>query len=120
MLAIRAEHLGELAVVECKGRIVHSDTVFKLRDVVQAQESARVIALDLSEVKAIGGGGLGMLAFLERWARQHNIHLKLFCPSPSVVDGLAQNRSIANFEIASFHEMMRILADNDYRDCVAA
>jgi anti-anti-sigma regulatory factor len=120
MLAIRAEHLGELAVVECKGRIVHSDTVFKLRDVVQAQESARVIALDLSEVKAIGGGGLGMLAFLERWARQHNIHLKLFCPSPSVVDGLAQNRSIANFEIASFHEMMDILAHSDRHYTLAA
>jgi anti-anti-sigma regulatory factor len=107
MLSIQAESLGDLAVVECKGRIVHSDSVFKLREVVQAQGSAHVIALDLSEVKAIGGGGLGMLAYLDRWARQHDISLKLFSPSASVLEGLAQNRSIMNFEIASFHEMMR-------------
>ena len=120
MLAIHVENLNDLAVIECKGRIVHSDSVFKLRDVVQAQATARIIALDLSEIKAISGGGLGMLVFLERWARQHKIRLKLFCPSPSVVEGLAQNRSILNFEIASFHEMMDILAHADSRYSVAA
>jgi len=122
MLSIRAENLNELAVVECKGRIVRSDSVFKLRDVVQAQAHAnpQVIALDLSEVEAIGGGGLGMLAFLERWSREHNIRLKLFCPSKSVLDGLAQNRSLMNFEIASLHEMMIILGDSDNRYSIAA
>jgi len=113
MIRINAENLNDLAVVECKGRIVHSDAVFKMRDVVQAQVRARIIALDLSEVKAIGGAGLGMLVFLARWARQHNIQLKLFSPSPSVLEGLAQNRSIPNFEIATFHEMMEILAQAD-------
>lgn len=120
MLAIRAESLGDLAVVECKGRIVQSDAVFKLRNVVQAQTTAHIIALDLSEIKAIGGAGLGMLAFLERWARQHGIRFKLFCPSRSVVEGLAHNRSIVNFEIASFHEMMDILAHSDNHYSLAA
>jgi anti-anti-sigma regulatory factor len=120
MVAIRAEHLGDLAVVECKGRITNSDSVFKLRDFVQAQAPAQLIALDLSEVEAIGGGGLGMLAFLERWARQRNIRLKLFRPSKPVVDGLAQNRSIQNFEIASFHELMDILARSDTQYSAAA
>ena len=120
MVAIRAENLGDLAVVECKGRIVQSDSVFKLRDVVQAQASAHTIALDLSEVKVIGGGGLGMLAFLERWARQRDIRLKLFCPSPAVLQGLAQNQSLPNFEIASFHEMMEILARSDSHYSLAA
>jgi len=120
MLAIRAENLGELAVVECRGRIVQSDSVFKLRDVVQAQGTAHTIALDLSEIKAIGGGGLGMLVFLERWARQHDIRLKLFCPSASVLEGLAQNRSIMNFEIAIFHDMVDILAHSDHSYGLAA
>ena len=120
MLAIRGENLGDLAVVECKGRIVHSDSVFKLRDVVQAQTTARIIALDLSEVEVIGGGGLGMLAYLERWARQHAIGLKLYCPSPAVLEGLAQNRSLQNFDIAGFHEMMNILADADSHYSLAA
>jgi len=113
MVAIHAENLGDLAVVECKGRIVQSDSVFKLRDVVQAQSDARVIAVDLSEVKAIGGGGLGMLAFLARWAEQHDIRLKLFAPSASVLEGLAQTRSIMKFEIASFREMMNLVAQSE-------
>jgi anti-anti-sigma regulatory factor len=120
MLAIRVENLSDLAIIECKGRIVRSESVFKLRDVVQAQAAASVIALDLSAVEAIGGGGLGMLAFLDRWARDYDIQLKLFNPSRSVVDGLISNRSILNFEIATFHEMMDILAEADSRYSLAA
>lgn len=120
MLAIHVENLNDLAVVECKGRIIHSDAVFKLRDAVQGQATARIIALDLSEVRAIGGGGLGMLAFLERWARQHDIRLKLFSPPSSVLEGLAQNHSILNFEIATFHEMMDILANAERHYSLAA
>jgi anti-anti-sigma regulatory factor len=120
MMVIRSKNLGDLAVVECKGRITRSDSVFKLRDFVQAQAPVRIIALDLSEVEAIGGGGLGMLAFLERWAREHDIQLKLFCPSKAVVEGLVRNHSILNFEIASFHEMMDILAHSDSQYATAA
>jgi anti-anti-sigma regulatory factor len=120
MLAIFVENLTDLAVVECRGRIIRSEEVFKLRDVVLAQADSHIIALDLSEVQAIGGGGLGMLVFLERWAREHDIQFKLFSPSKSVVDGLVLNRSILNFEIATFHEMMGILARCDSRYAIAA
>jgi anti-anti-sigma regulatory factor len=120
MLAIRAENLGDLAVIECKGRILHSDSVFKLRDFVQSQAPVRIIALDLSEVEAIGGGGLGMLAFLERWSREHHIQLKLFSPSQPVLEGLVRNRSILNFEIATFHQMMDILANSASQYAMAA
>jgi hypothetical protein len=65
MFAIHVESLGDLSIIECRGRITRSDSVFRLRDVVQEQ-TANTIALDLSEVEAIGGGGLGILAFLER------------------------------------------------------
>jgi anti-anti-sigma regulatory factor len=120
MLAIRVENLNDLAIIECKGRIVRSDSVFKLRDVVRAQAEARVITLDLSAVEAIGGGGLGMLAFLDRWAHDHDIQLKLFSPSTAIVDGLVHNRSILNFDIATFHEMMDILAQADGQYSLAA
>ena len=120
MLAINAEKLNDLAVVECRGRIVKSDSVFKLRDYVQSQAPAKVIAIDLSAVEEIGGGGLGMLAFLQGWARDRNIRFKLFSPSRAVVKGLAQTRSIVSFEIASFHEMMGMLGDADGRLSSAA
>jgi len=120
MLAMRVENLNDLAIVECRGRIVRSESVFKLRDVVQEQANARIIALDLSAVQAIGGGGLGMLAFLNRWANDHDIQLKLFSPSTPVVDGLVHNRSILNFDIATFHEMMDIFAQADGQYSLAA
>ena len=120
MLAIHVENLGDLAVVECKGRIVRSESVFKLRDVVQAQADARIIAVDLSEVEAMGGGGLGMLVFLGQWARNHDIQFKLFNPSRPVMEGVGHNRSIRNLDVVTFHEMMNILADSDRRYALAA
>ncbi|MFY9646413.1 MAG: STAS domain-containing protein [Terriglobales bacterium] len=117
MLDIRVENLSELTVVECKGRITRDESVFKLRDVVTSQAAGRTLVLDLSEVEAIGGGGLGMLAFLNRWARERDIQFKLFTPSKAVLEGLVNNRSILNFEIAGFHEMMRCyakIADQPY------
>jgi anti-anti-sigma factor len=119
MLAIHVESLPEVAVVECKGRIVNSDSVFKLRDFVMARTDPTVV-LDLSEVKAIGGGGLGMLAFLDHWARKHHVHLKLFSPSEEVVKGLARSGLMGNFEIASFHEMMDMLSEADSQYSAAA
>ena len=120
MVAINVEKFTDLTVVECRGRITHSDSVFKLRDAVQSQDDARVIALDLSEVEAIGGGGLGMLVFLEHWARENGIQLKLFSPSEQVMDALAPYRAIANFEIANIREMIGLLTQYDYPQRLAA
>ena len=68
MLNVTVESIGELAVVECEGRIVKSEAAFKLREAVTSQTDARIVVLELSEVHAIEGGGLGMLVFLRRWA----------------------------------------------------
>lgn len=120
MLAIQVEKFNDLAVVECKGRIVQSDAVFELRDAVLAQATSRTIALDLSEVKAIGGGGLGMLAFLQRWADERKIDLKLFSPSSSVMTELQRTRLLLNVEVATLHEMMSILAEAERSYTMAA
>ena len=119
MLSIHTEHVADAAVVECEGRIVHSEAVFKLRDAVLAQTAARIVVLDLSEVDVIGGGGLGMLAFLQRWAYAHNIRLKLFNPR-SVRDRLEYAGSIPAFEIATVDEMIALLARADDRYALAS
>ncbi len=120
MLSIHIEQVGDMAVVECEGRIVHSEAVFKLRDAVLAQTAARIVVLDLSEVDVIGGGGLGMLVFLQRWAYAHDIRLKLFNPR-SVRDRLEYADSIpAAFEIATVDEMIALLARADDRYAVAS
>jgi anti-anti-sigma regulatory factor len=99
MLNVTVENIGELAVVEREGRIVQREAALKLRQAVTSQSDARIVVLELSEVHAIEGGGLGMLVFLRRWARDHNIRFLLFNPSKSVRSGLKRIRSISEFYI---------------------
>jgi anti-anti-sigma regulatory factor len=99
MLNLTVENIGDLAVVECEGRLVRSEAAFKLRQAVTSQSKARMVVLELSEVYAIEGGGLGMLVFLKQWARDHNIRFMLFNPSKCVRDGLKSVRAISEFYI---------------------
>ena len=113
MLNVTVANIGELAVVGCEGRIIQSEAV-------TSQTDAQIIVLELSEVRAIGGGGLGMLAFLQRWAREHNIRFLLFHPSKAVESQLKDARSIAEFYIASLEEMRALLTYANSRYELAA
>jgi anti-anti-sigma factor len=115
MLSIHVDNIGEMAVVECNGRIVQSEAALKLRQAVNLQGDSRIIVLDLSEVSAIEGGGLGMLVFLQRWAQDRGVQFKLFNPRQSVRDRLRLVNSLRVFDIASLDEMMALLACNDVR-----
>ena len=120
MLNVHIENIGETAVIECEGRIVRSEAAFELRKAINLQSDARIIVLDLSEVTAIEGGGLGMLVFLQRWAHDHDIRLKLFNPRQSVRDRLEHASSMREFEIATLDEMMALIACADSRYAQAA
>lgn len=120
MLDLHIEKIGDLAVVECEGGVVRSEAAFKLREAVTSLRNARVIVLDLSEVRAIEGGGLGMILFLKRWAYDHDIQFKLFNPTRSVRDRLALVNPITELDIATFHEMMALLANAGSRYAEAA
>src|SRR5205809_6727226 len=93
MLDVHIEKIGELVVVECEGRVVQNDAAFTLWEAVTSQRNARIIVLDLSEVRAVEGGDLGMLVFLQRWAHDHDIRFKLFNPTKSCAS--RRNRSSA-------------------------
>ena len=120
MLELHIEEVGDLAVVECEGRVVRSEAAFKLRAAVTSLRDARIIVLDLSAVRAVEGGGLGMLLFLKRWACDHDIQFKLFNPTRSVRDRLALVNSITELDIATFGEMMALLANANSRYAEAA
>jgi anti-anti-sigma regulatory factor len=120
MLSVHIQNIGEMAVVDCEGRIVRSEAAFKLREAVNSQRDARIIVLDLSEVPAIEGGGLGMLVFLQRWAHDQDIRLKLFNPRHSVRDRLEHVSSMREFDFATPDEMMALLARADGRYARAA
>jgi anti-anti-sigma regulatory factor len=120
VLNVTVANIGELALVGCAGRIVQRESVYKLREAVTSQTDARIVVLELSEVRAIGGGGLGMLVFLQRWAREHNIRFLLFHPSKAVEGQLKRARSIAEFYISSSAEMRALLAYANSRYALAA
>ena len=119
MLKINVDNLGDLALVECEGRIVQSDAAFKLREAVTLQGDARTVVLDLSEVNAIEGGGLGMIVFLQRWAQDRHIRFKLFNPCKSVRERLKKS-SMSDFDIPTLDEMMALLVRADHRYAPAA
>ena len=120
MLSIHTENIGEMAVIECEGRIVRSEAAFKLREAVTSQRGARIIVLDLSDVFAIEAEGLGMLVFLQRWAYDHDIRLKLFNPRQSVQDRLDHAKPMREFDIATLDEMTALLVCADSRYALAA
>ena len=99
--------------------MVARESAYKLREAVISQTDARIVVLELSEVRALGGGGFGMLVFLQRWAREHNIRFLLFHPSKPVQSKLENARSIAQFYIASLEEMGALLAYANSRYALA-
>ena len=120
MPGIHIDTVGDMVVVECEGRFVRSEEAFKLRDTVTAQTRARIVVLDLTEMHAIGGGGIGMLVYLQRWAYDRDIRFKLFNPSRSVRDKLEHTNSMSDFEIATLDEMMALLGRADRRYALAS
>lgn len=120
MLSVHIENIGDMAVIECAGRIVQDDAAFKLREAVTLQSDAQIILLDLSEVTAIASGGLGMLVFLQRWAQDRDIRLKLFNPRESVRERLMGASPMRDFDIATLDEMTALLDVADARYSRAA
>jgi anti-anti-sigma factor len=80
-LYIEMEQLGDVAVLQCAGRIVRTEALRVLKDAVTSLSQPRVIVLDLSEVKMLDGAGLGTLVFLHNWTCRNGIQLKLVNPS---------------------------------------
>ena len=112
MMNVIVENIGEgeLAVVTCAGRLTENEAAHKLCEAVTSQTDAHIVVVELSEVSAIGGCGFGALVFVQRWARKHDIRFLLFNPSNSVRSRLERAKSIAEFYIPSFEEMMALLA----------
>jgi anti-anti-sigma regulatory factor len=79
-----------------------------------------IIVLDLSEVSAIEASGLDVLLFLQRWAYDRDIQLKLFNPRMSVRDKLECVSSMPPFDIATLPEVMALMVNSNSRFALAA
>ena len=115
-LRVDLQHSEDVTVLRCAGRIVRGGPVCVLKDAVISQRNARIVILDLSEVKILDGGGLGMLVFLRRWTKENGIQLKLVNPSHIVREMFERTHLTDVFDISSVGDALEILGCQHYRD----
>ncbi len=108
-LLIKSQQSGDVAVLQCAGRIVRGEPVRSLKYAVTILHQPRVVVLDLTEVEMLDGGGLGMLVFLHRWTRDNGIQLKIVNPTPFVREMLERTRLTCVFAISSVEDAVEIL-----------
>ncbi len=101
MLNVTIQHSEDMAVLRCVGRIVGGDEADILRKAVLSQANRRTVVLDLTRVDAIDGGGMGVLLFLQGWARATEVDLKLMNPTSRVRELFELTNLDSVFEIFS-------------------
>ena len=110
-LHIKSEQAGDVAVLQCAGRIVRGEALQLLKDTVTSLRRPRVIVLDLSAVEMIDGGGLGMLVFLHGWTRDKGIQLKLVNPSNVMLEMLEQTGLTSFCHVSSVDDAVEVLCN---------
>lgn len=106
---IQKEQSGDVAILQCHGRLVRGDAIGELRASVSSFPEARIVVLDLSGVQAIDGGGLGMLVLLHRSLLDRGATLKLVNPNPFVREVLERTRLVCVFDVSSVEDAVEIL-----------
>ncbi len=122
MFSVGMDRSEDVVVLRCRGRMVRGDATSILRDAVTSQRNTRIIVLDLSDLQAIDGGGLGTLVFLYCWTIDNGVQLKLVNPSQMVQEMLERTRLSALFEMSTVEEALTILRSPEYyhRECAIA
>jgi anti-anti-sigma factor len=113
-LHIQKEQTGDVAVLQCAGKMVRNSALCLLRDTVTSLLRARVIVLDLSEVSIVGAGGLGTLVSLHKWACANGIQLKLVNPSKLVRDIFERTRLTSVLHISTVDEVAQIFCTSGH------
>ncbi len=107
MFAVHVEKIGDVAIIQCEGRMIGSDAAFQLHDEVRRQEDSNFVLLDFSELSFMGGNVLDMLVCLQAWAREHDIQFRLFNPSHGM--RLSIHSATTELEIASMDDVLSML-----------
>jgi HptB-dependent secretion and biofilm anti anti-sigma factor len=108
-LQIESSRAGDVAILECKGRLVRGNPVLALRDAVTRLHDVRIIVLDLTALENLDAGGLGMLVLLHRWARGNDVQIKLVNANTFVREMLDRTRLTCVFDVSSVEDAVEIL-----------
>lgn len=76
MLKVNVKNLGNIAVLNLQGPIVHGETAV-LRNAIQSLSGISAVKLDLAEVAMIDAGGLGALLEIREHAESRAIRFEL-------------------------------------------
>ena len=76
MLRVQSYKLGEVAIVQLRGRLVIG-AVATLRDAVLSQSDVSAVALDFAQVSGIDARGLGLLLELREYMQSKGIESDL-------------------------------------------
>lgn len=112
-LDIKSEQAGEVAFLQCAGRIVRGEPLQLLKNAVTSLLRVRVIVLDLSGVEMLDCGGLGMLVFLQGWSRNNGIQLKLVDPSNFAREVFERTGLTCVLHISSVSDAVDVLCESD-------
>ena len=110
---INTEQAGDVAVLQCGGRMVRAQALSLLKDTVTSLSQLRVVVLDLSEVEVLDAGGLGMLVSLHTWACANGIQLKLVNPSKQVRQMFELTRLTSVLHISSVEDVIQVFCSGD-------
>ena len=110
MLTVRVERAEDVAIVNVAGRIVRGQES-TLENAVLAEERARMIVLDLTEVDSLDAGGLNLLVSLHRWTESKGAHLRLVNPRPFVYEMLTRTHLDCVFDISSLSHALAVLGN---------
>jgi len=100
-----SENSGDKVIVRCSGRLVAGKAAWALYDTVTSQQNKRVVLLDLTGVNRVDARGVGVLAFLKKWANEAGARMELI-PSRPVLEllelaGLSYEFELRSSEIAT-------------------
>lgn len=112
---IEIEQAGDVAVLQCAGRIVRGEALHLLKDAVTGLPRTRVIVLDLSGVRTIDCGGLAMLVFLHCWTRDNGIQLKVVNPSNFALQMLELTQLTSVLHVFSVEDASEVQPDRLFR-----
>jgi anti-sigma B factor antagonist len=103
---INTEQIGDVAVLQCAGRVTGPAALSRLKEAVTSLSQLRVVVLDLSAVEMIDARGLGMLVFLHNWARATGTQVKLVNPSRFVRELLELTRLTTVLHVSSVEDVI--------------
>jgi anti-anti-sigma factor len=87
LLKLEIQNHPHLTVLRCSGRIVHGDGADTLLRTAMSQENSD-LQIDLCDVDAIDASGLGVLARLEKWAKEGNRTVQVINPTGLVREAI--------------------------------